>query len=79
MAIKKKDGVERKVTRAIDVGDDLQMHVSVLIIDGERFLDLRNFIPSAQTYGRGVVAPVGLAAGLAAVLNELVYNELRES
>ena len=47
----------REVIRTVDVAPDLQVHVSALTVDGVQFVEIRNWIPSAESYGRGVVFP----------------------
>lgn len=37
---------------------DLECHLRVVDIDGLRALELRDFIPSTQTYGRGYWIPL---------------------
>ena len=41
----------------IDRGDDLQVRVRTLEVDGDKFTDVREFVPSSDTYGRGIMIP----------------------
>lgn len=48
------------VAGIIDRGNDLQVHVRTMEVDGEKFTDIREFVPSNDTYGRGVMIPFAL-------------------
>jgi hypothetical protein len=39
-------------------GDDLELHVSIVTVGDESYVDIRDFVPSTKTYGRGSVIPV---------------------
>lgn len=59
------------VVAGIERGPDLQLRVSRLELDGEAFVDIREFIPSTNTWGRGVMVPVELKKPLLAALKEV--------
>lgn len=62
-------GTER-VVATIDRGNDLAVRVRRIDIDGEEFLDIREYISSTETYGRGVMVPADLRKPLLAALKE---------
>lgn len=62
----------RQVIRTVDIADDLQVHVSVLTVDTDQFMEIRNWIVSNQAYGRGLVAPIKHARQIRDALNELI-------
>lgn len=51
------DSLTRIVVETLPLADDLDLHVSVVEVGGVRGVDIRNYIPSTQTYGRGVIVP----------------------
>jgi hypothetical protein len=40
------------------LADDLEMHVSIVKAAGQPLCEVRNYIPSAKEYGRGVTFPL---------------------
>lgn len=46
-----KDKVFAKIPR----GQDLELHVKVTDVDGEKRINLREYVPSTKLYGRGVL------------------------
>lgn len=52
---KPKDG---KVFAKVQKADDLEVHVRYRKVEGEEFADIRDFVPSTKTYGRGILIPV---------------------
>lgn len=54
----------------IERGNDLALRVRRIAIDGEEFLDVREYIPSTATYGRGIMVPADLKKPLLAALKE---------
>lgn len=60
--------VKRKVISRFPVAPDLEIAVSMLSVKDERMLEIRNFVPSQKSYGRGVVIPAELANDVAAAL-----------
>lgn len=51
-------------------GPDLELHVRTIEVDGEELLDIREYVPSAENYGRGVTVPASLRKQLIAALKE---------
>lgn len=49
--------VEETLVAQLDRGDDLQVRVRTLTVDGEKYTDVREFIVSNDTYGRGLMVP----------------------
>ena len=50
-----KDGkVFTKAEKAID----LEVHVRYRKVEDEEFVDIRDFVPSTKTYGRGILIPL---------------------
>lgn len=47
----------RKVIDRATVAEDLELHVTKLVHQGQSFIEIRNFIPSLGEYGRGVTFP----------------------
>lgn len=56
---------KRTVKQRIPVADDLEIHVSSLIVANEPFVEIRNYIPSLKEYGRGITYPQGVNGGVA--------------
>lgn len=60
--------------------DDLQVHVRLVEADGARFIDVRDYVPSAKQYGRGVMLPVdGEGAVSAAQVGAAIMNAVQAS
>ena len=49
--------VGETLVATLNRGDDLEVRVRTLSVDGERFTDVREFVPSIETYGRGIMVP----------------------
>ena len=47
-----------EVFAKIDRGQDLELHVKVTDVEGEKRVNLREYVPSTKTYGRGVLFPL---------------------
>ncbi len=62
----------RRIVRSVDVADDLQAHISVLTVDGEDFVEIRNWIVSTESYGRGILLPIKVTRQLRDGLSELL-------
>lgn len=60
--------VTETIVGSVPKGDDLIVRVRRLEIDGEAFLDVRDYVQSTETYGRGVLIPTSSAKGLAQLL-----------
>lgn len=65
------DSLTRIVIERVPVADDLEIHVCVVEVSGVRAVDLRNFIPSTQTYGRGLIIPQEHAKAVRAALGKV--------
>lgn len=50
--------LKRTVTNRMPKGRDLETHVSLVEIGGERFAEIADFIVSREEYGRGYHIPV---------------------
>lgn len=64
-----RDDMEREVLEKYVKFTDLEVHVSRLIVNDRAYLDIREYIPSRELYGRGVTLPaaarVAVESGLA--------------
>lgn len=63
--------IVEEVVGIIEKGTDLELRVRTLTADGEDFFDIREFVPSSETYGRGVVVPLAQKKALLNVLRAL--------
>lgn len=45
---------------SIEKGPDLTVRVRRVSIEGFEFIDIREYVPSSETYGRGIMVPAGL-------------------
>lgn len=60
MATATQPRIKRSVHTRIKKADDLELHVSLISVpkmSEEDFVEVRDFVPSRKTYGRGVVVP----------------------
>lgn len=46
-----------EIIRAVEVTDDLQIHVTIEHTPSGAFLDIRQYVPSLDRYGRGITIP----------------------
>lgn len=53
---------------ALPRGDDLEVRVRVLEVEGAEMVDVREFVPSTETYGRGLLMSLNDAKPLAKLL-----------
>jgi hypothetical protein len=60
----------QKLVGTLPKGTDLEVHVRSLSSDGEEFIDVREYVPSSETYGRGLLVPAAQAKALAKLLRE---------
>lgn len=60
----------RTVVERIPVADDLEVHVSKVEVDGLQAVDLRNFVPSTESYGRGLIIPAELVKAVRSALGK---------
>lgn len=49
--------INRKVIAIVTKAEDLQVHTCIASLNGVTVLDIRDFIPSTNTYGRGTTLP----------------------
>lgn len=49
--------MKRKVHTKTPVADDLEVHTSTVSAAGQKFFEVRQYIPSLKQYGRGVTMP----------------------
>lgn len=61
--------VRRKVSSRLPIGDDYELHVNILAVKEDRFIEVRYYIPSTKTYGRGVVLPSELAEPICSAIS----------
>lgn len=79
------DGLIRESWERIIIAEDLELHVSVIstedsdipdALGGMVFAEIRNFIPSTSTYGRGVLLPTGTARMVSDALRAMLREEV---
>jgi hypothetical protein len=63
--------IRSRLQRKFRKGRDLEMHVSFTKIEGLEFVELRDFIPSLEEYGKGYLFPSSLLAEVVEVLTEM--------
>lgn len=67
---------KRRVFRAVPVKHDKEIHVCVTgTVGGDRFVDIREYIPSLEAYGRGLMFPPELFPEVMGGLDE-AYADL---
>lgn len=49
--------INRKVLAIVSKAEDLEVHTCKASLNGVTVLDIRDFIPSTKTYGRGTTLP----------------------
>lgn len=66
-----------RVVGVIPKAPDLECHVRVIEIDNVRLVEIRDYIPSLQEYGRGYWIPMTEAAlyGVMNAINEVLNSE----
>ena len=57
-----KSPVKRKVLCKIGKGTDMEAHLRTVTVDNVTFVEIRDYIPSAQEYGRGYWVPFDKAS-----------------
>lgn len=62
--------VAEKLLGEVNKNADLTVRVRLLEADDERFIDIRDYVPSAELYGRGVLVPVDAKKMLLAAIKE---------
>lgn len=53
----KKDPFKRKVLAAVPLDEDVEAHLSTLLVAGVEMIEVSEYIPSAKSYGRGITLP----------------------
>jgi hypothetical protein len=48
---------KRKVLDKFERREDLEIHVSQVTADGMHYAEIREYLPSLDTYGRGILIP----------------------
>jgi hypothetical protein len=72
MSTKQKQRQRRpKIQAKIRKAPDLEMHVTTQFAAGREFVEIRDYIPSTQTYGRGVAFEKQHLGRLAGELQDL--------
>ena len=56
--------ITSEVLHIAEVSDDLEIHVTVHQTEAGDFVDLRQYVPSLERYGRGMTWPVGNTRGI---------------
>lgn len=66
-----------RIVGVIPKAPDLECHVRVVDVENVRLVEVRDFIPSLQEYGRGYWVPMSEAAlyGLMNSINEVLNSE----
>lgn len=49
--------INRKVLAIVSKAEDLEVHTCKASMNGVTVLDIRDFVPSTKTYGRGTTLP----------------------
>lgn len=72
-----KNPAATRVVGAIPKAPDLEAHVRVVEVENVRLVEIRDFIPSLQEYGRGYWLPMTEAAlyGVMNAFNEVLTSE----
>jgi hypothetical protein len=65
------DMITSRLQRKFRKGRDLEMHISFTRIEGLEFVELRDFIPSADEYGKGYLFPSRMLTEVLEVLVDM--------
>lgn len=69
--------LDRTPLQQIRISDDLEIHVSLVSnAGGPTFIEIRNYVPSIDYYGRGMILPPGTAKLVAAAINSAMRQGL---
>jgi hypothetical protein len=60
--------VTEQLIGSLEKAADLEIRVRNLAVDGESFVDVREYVPSSDTYGRGLLVPKAQARPLVKIL-----------
>lgn len=64
-----------KVMKKLRKGPDLELHIKLTWIDGLEFVNIRNYVPSAGEYGKGVLFPSSMLESVHEELGRILdYN-----
>ena len=64
--------LNRKKIAVIEIGvPDMEFHVCTVAVEGQRVLDLRQFVPSLGEYSRGVTLPLAAKDDIVAALQKV--------
>lgn len=69
--------IERTVASRISKFDDVEVHVSKVVAQGQTYVEIREFVPSLGQYGKGVTLPMSLLDTLSSgleMVSALVYQ-----
>jgi hypothetical protein len=53
-------GFKRKVIGKHQRRDDLEVRVSQVTVEGEKYVEIREYVTSLDAYGRGILIPASL-------------------
>jgi len=67
--------IVQKFPKVLNVREDLQVLTRILDVDGVELLDIRQYVPSLDKYGSGIIIPAYLAEDLRDMLHETLYGE----
>lgn len=62
------------MAKVATIKDDLELHVFDTTYGGVTLVDIREYVPSTETFGRGVTFDLSLAPVVLAELQEIVEN-----
>lgn len=68
------DPYDRNVHLVIPRRHDLEIHVSTIIVDEKEYADVREFVPSLQQYGRGILIPARSVGEVVSGLQEVQHG-----
>lgn len=61
---------DRKVYQSFYRRHDLDIHVCRVTVEDKMYVDVREFIPSLEQYGRGILIPVNYGPEIATAIHE---------
>lgn len=64
------DAIDYTLIGTVPKADDLEIAVRVAQVADERVIDVRDYVPSIDFYGRGITVPVDGAYGLAQLISD---------
>lgn len=63
--------IDREVFGRRVKAEDLEVHTSLVALEEDHYVEIREYVPSLNEYGRGIVMQIELANGVRLDLNEL--------